>query len=73
MKCYACQHSKLMDSQFPVQYSYEGEPVIIPGVQGLVCETCDAFIIDKEEAVKITAFMLEHQKNNLLSKDSDYE
>ncbi len=62
MKCPLCGHPDLIHDTREKTYTYKGESTIIPSVTGDFCPSCGETVLDKDEAVRVNASMLEFNK-----------
>ncbi|MBW6420419.1 type II toxin-antitoxin system MqsA family antitoxin [Rhizobium sp. XQZ8] len=70
MKCSACGAAELIQRARDMPYTYKGEKTVIANVQGDYCPSCDEVILDDLEARRVSAAMLDFNKQiNLTSVD----
>jgi HTH-type transcriptional regulator/antitoxin MqsA len=61
MKCPSCAADLLQDTR-DVPYLYKGEPTVIPAVIGNFCVACGETVLDMAESTRISAAMLEFNR-----------
>jgi len=62
MKCPICAKAELVRDTRGISYTYKGEVTEIPNVTGDFCPACGESIHDAEESARISACMLEFNK-----------
>lgn len=62
MKCPICAKTELVRDTRDISYTYKGETAVIPDVTGDFCPACGESIHDAEESTRVSAFMLEFNK-----------
>lgn len=62
MKCPQCGHTDLIRDIRDTSYTYKGESTTISAVTGDYCPACGEAVLDKDEAVRVNAIMLEFNK-----------
>lgn len=62
MKCPICAQAELVHDIREIPYTYKGESMTIPGVEGDFCPACSEAILDSAESARISALMLEFNK-----------
>lgn len=62
MKCPICAKTELMRDTRDISYTYKGETAVISNVTGDFCPACGESIHDAEESTRVSAFMLEFNK-----------
>lgn len=62
MKCPACGAAALVHDTRDVPYTYKGESTLIPSVSGDFCPACGESVVDAAESARISAAMLEFNK-----------
>ena len=62
MKCPICAEQELVPDTRDIDYSYKGESAKIFSVQGDFCPSCGEMILDSTEAAKVSAAMMEFNK-----------
>ena len=62
MKCPMCAGAELVHDTRDVPYTYKGESTVIPEVSGDFCPACGEAVLEKRESVRISALMLEFNK-----------
>ena len=62
MKCPSCVKAELVHDTRDMPYTYKGESTIITAVTGDFCPACDEAIFDLVESKRISAEMLEFNK-----------
>ena len=62
MKCPSCGAFEFKSGTRSVNYIYKGEPTVIPAVTGDFCAACGEAILDKAESIRVSAAMLEFNK-----------
>ncbi|HWK54989.1 MAG TPA: type II toxin-antitoxin system MqsA family antitoxin [Hyphomicrobiales bacterium] len=62
MKCPACLSPKLVQRTRNLPYTYNGETTDIPKVSGQYCSACGESVLDATEAARVSAAMLEFNK-----------
>ena len=73
MHCPSCETGTLMHDTRDMPYTYKGEATVIPSVTGEYCMACGETILDKAESARISAAMLDFNKQiNAASVDPDF-
>lgn len=62
MKCPSCATAELVHDTRDMPYIYKGESTIIPAVTGDFCPACSDAVLDVAESSRISAAMLEFNK-----------
>lgn len=62
MKCPSCGAAELVHDSRDMPYTYKGESTIIPAVMGEFCPACDEVVLDANESTRVSAAMLEFNK-----------
>jgi HTH-type transcriptional regulator / antitoxin MqsA len=62
MKCPICAGAELVHDTRDIHYPYKGESTVIPSVTGDFCPACGEAVLQKRESVRISALMLEFNK-----------
>jgi len=62
MKCPICGGQELILDTRDIDYSYKGESTKISAVQGEFCPSCGEMILDSTEGTRVSAIMLEFNK-----------
>ena len=62
MKCPICAEAELVHDTRDIHYPYKGESTVIPSVTGDFCPACGEAVLQKRESVRISALMLEFNK-----------
>lgn len=62
MKCPACGAAKLVRDTRDLTHIYKGETTTIPDVTGQFCPACDEAVLDVEESARVSAAMLDFNK-----------
>lgn len=62
MKCPICTEAELVHDTREIPYTYKGESTVIPSVTGDFCPACGEAVLEKNESVRISALMLEFNK-----------
>jgi HTH-type transcriptional regulator/antitoxin MqsA len=62
MKCPACGAAKLVRDTRDLSHTYKGETTTIPDVTGQFCPACDEAVLDAEESARVSAAMLDFNK-----------
>ncbi|MGO9774574.1 MAG: type II toxin-antitoxin system MqsA family antitoxin [Roseiarcus sp.] len=62
MKCPSCAAAELIHDTRDIQHAYKGEVTIIPAVTGDFCPACDELVLDAAESTRVSAAMLEFNK-----------
>jgi HTH-type transcriptional regulator/antitoxin MqsA len=62
MKCPICAKSELVRDTRDIPYTYKGEVTVIANVTGDFCPACGESIHDAEESTRVSACMLEFNK-----------
>lgn len=62
MKCPHCGAAKLVHGTRDTPYTYKGETTRIPAVMGDFCPACGEVVLDAMEAARVSAAMLEFNK-----------
>ena len=62
MKCPSCAAAELVHDTRDMPYTYKGEPTNIPAVTGDYCPACGEVVLDMAESSRISAAMLEFNK-----------
>lgn len=62
MKCPACASARLIRETRSLPYTYKGESTRIPNVNGQYCPACGESILDATEAARVSAAMLDFNK-----------
>ena len=62
MKCPICAGAELVHDTRDVPYTYKGESTVIPSVTGDFCPACGEAVLEKGESARISALMLELNK-----------
>jgi HTH-type transcriptional regulator/antitoxin MqsA len=62
MKCPICAQADLVHDIRDIPYTYKGETMVIPGVEGDFCPACSEAILDSAESARLSALMLEFNK-----------
>jgi HTH-type transcriptional regulator/antitoxin MqsA len=62
MKCPFCAAAELVQDTRDVAYTYKGESTSIPMVTGDFCPSCDEVVLDAAQSARISAAMLEFNK-----------
>jgi HTH-type transcriptional regulator/antitoxin MqsA len=62
MKCPICAGAELVHDTRDIPYTYKGESTVIPEVSGDFCPACGEAVFQKSESVRISALMLEFNK-----------
>ena len=62
MKCPICAGAELVHDTRDIHYTYKGESTVIPSVTGDFCPACGEAVLQKRESVRISALMLEFNK-----------
>ena len=62
MKCPACAMAALVNDIRDLPYTYKNESTIIPNVKGDFCSACGEIVLSAEESVRVSAAMLEFNK-----------
>jgi len=62
MKCPICAGAELAHDTRDVPYTYKGESTVIPSVTGDFCPACGEAVLEKGESARISALMLELNK-----------
>lgn len=62
MKCPSCAAAELVHDTRDIPYIYKGEASVIPDVTGDFCPACGEAILDAGESVRVSAAMLEFNK-----------
>ena len=62
MKCPTCGMAELVTDIRDLPYKYKNEPTIIPQVEGDFCSACGDVVIDPKESARVSAAMMEFNK-----------
>lgn len=62
MQCPACAAAELVHDTRDMPYNYKGEASVIPDVTGDFCPACGEAILDARESARVSAAMLEFNK-----------
>ena len=62
MQCPICAKAELVHDTRDLPYAYKGESTTIPGVTGAFCLACGEAILDREESARVSAMMLDFNK-----------
>jgi HTH-type transcriptional regulator / antitoxin MqsA len=62
MKCFSCGGAEFVSGTRSVKYTYKGESTAIPAVTGDFCAACGEAVLDREESIRVSAAMLEFNK-----------
>lgn len=62
MKCAICGEAELVRETRDSGYTYKGESTVIPHVSGDLCPACGEFVLDAGESARVSALMLEFNK-----------
>ena len=62
MKCPSCGEATLVYDTRDLPYTYKGESTAIPAVTGDYCSACGEAVLDATESARISAAMLEFNK-----------
>jgi len=62
MKCPACAAARLARDTRDLPYTYKGESTVIDSVTGDYCPACGESVLDAEESARVSAVMLEFNK-----------
>ena len=62
MKCPSCAAAELVHDTHDMPYIYKSESTIIPAVTGDFCPACGEAVLDAAESTRISAAMLEFNK-----------
>lgn len=62
MKCLICAKTELVRDTRDISYTYKGETAVLPNVTGDFCPACGESIHNAEESTRVSAFMLEFNK-----------
>ena len=62
MQCPICAKEELVHDTRDLPYTYKGESTTIPGVTGAFCPSCGEAVLDREESARISAMMLDFNK-----------
>jgi HTH-type transcriptional regulator/antitoxin MqsA len=62
MKCPICAKGQLAQGKRDLPYTYKGESTVISGVTGDVCAACGEAVLDAAESARVSALMLEFNK-----------
>ena len=62
MKCPFCADIDLVHGTRDMPYTYKGESTDIPSVTGDFCPACGEAVLDKDEAARVSAAMLEFHR-----------
>jgi len=62
MKCPICAAAELVHDTRDLPYTYKGESTAIPDVTGDFCPACSEAIFDLSESTRVSAAMLEFNK-----------
>lgn len=62
MKCPICAKAELVRDTRDISYTYKGETTVFPNVTGDFCSACGESIYDAEESMRVSALMLEFNK-----------
>ncbi len=62
MKCPSSAAAELIHDTRDIQHAYKGEVTIIPAVTGDFCPACDELVLDAAESTRVSAAMLEFNK-----------
>jgi HTH-type transcriptional regulator/antitoxin MqsA len=61
-KCPICARAELVRNTCDISYTHKGETTVILNVTGDFCPACGEFICDLEKSTRISALMLEFNK-----------
>lgn len=61
MKCPSCAAELIHDTR-DIRHAYKGEATIISAVTGDFCPACDELVLDAAESARVSAAMLEFNK-----------
>jgi HTH-type transcriptional regulator/antitoxin MqsA len=62
MKCPICGKAELVEDTRDISYTYKGETTTIPAMTGEFCPACGEAILGAAESARISALMLEFNK-----------
>lgn len=62
MKCPMCAAAELVQDTRDLPYTYKGETTVLPAVSGEFCPACGEAVLGAEESARISALMLEFNK-----------
>lgn len=62
MKCPHCAGADLVHDTRDMPYTYKGESTTLPTVTGEFCPACDESVLDAGESARISALMLDFNK-----------
>jgi HTH-type transcriptional regulator / antitoxin MqsA len=62
MRCPICAGAELVHVTRDIPYTYKGASTVIQSVTGDFCPACGQAVLEKSESVKISALMLEFNK-----------
>lgn len=62
MKCPSCAEAELIHDTRDIRHAYKGEATIISAVTGDFCPACDELVLDAAESARVSAAMLEFNK-----------
>ena len=62
MKCPHCAGADLVHDTRDMPYTYKGESTTLPTVTGDFCPACDESVLDARESARISALMLDFNK-----------
>lgn len=62
MKCPHCAGADLVHDTRDMPYTYKGESTTLPTVTGEFCPACDESVLDARESARISALMLDFNK-----------
>jgi HTH-type transcriptional regulator / antitoxin MqsA len=62
MKCTSCGIEAIKSETRSIDYTYKGETTVIPNVTGEFCTACGEAVLDKGESSRVSATMLEFNK-----------
>ena len=68
MKCPVCAQARLVRKTRNLPYTYKGESTVISSVTGDFCPACSESVLDAEESARVSAAMLEFNKQVNASK-----
>jgi YgiT-type zinc finger domain-containing protein len=73
MKCPICAKAELVRDTRDISYTYKGETTVFTGTTGDFCPACGESIYDAEESTRVSALMLEFNKQVNAAKALPFE
>jgi len=62
MKCPACEAAKLARDTRDLPYTYKGQFTVVTAVNGVYCLACGESVLDAVESARVSAAMLQFNK-----------